>query len=98
GLDPRCVEVRLNTVVTRLEWSADGVTASCRNGLGAPVGPFRGKTALLALPHAVLAAGSVRFDPPLEEKERVLNHLAAGQVFKIVFRFRDRFWDEPAFL
>jgi monoamine oxidase len=53
---------------------------------------------VITLPLAVLKAGVVRFDPALPAKLRALAGLETGQVFKIVLRFREAFWDRPEFL
>jgi monoamine oxidase len=98
GLDPRRVEIRLNTAASAIEWSPHNVTVRCRTGLGVEVGPFRARSAVVTLPVAVLRSGTVRFRPPIPEKERALEFLETGSVFKIVLRFRESFWDEPAFV
>jgi len=56
------------------------------------------RTGLITLPLAVLKAGVVRFDPELPAKQRALAALEMGQVFKIVLRFREAFWEKPEFL
>jgi monoamine oxidase len=40
----------------------------------------------------------VRFDPALPAKQRALASLEMGQVFKIVLRFRQAFWEKSEFL
>ena len=40
----------------------------------------------------------MRFDPALPAKQRALAGLEMGQVFKIVLRFREAFWEKPEFL
>jgi len=40
----------------------------------------------------------VRFDPALPAKQRAMAGLEMGQVFKIVLRFREAFWEKPEFL
>jgi monoamine oxidase len=53
---------------------------------------------LITVPLAILKAGLVRFDPALPAKQRALAGIETGQVFKIVLRFRQAFWEKPEFL
>src|SRR6266478_5356721 len=71
----------------------------CRGGGDrAELPTLTARTALITLPLAVLKAGVVRFDPALPAKQRALAGLETGQVFKIVLRFREAFWESPEFL
>jgi monoamine oxidase len=101
GLDPERCELRLGTAVTEIGWSSRGVTARCRRGTLEE--SVRARTAVITIPVGVWKApseqpGAIRFDPPLEEKERALSRIEAGHVVKITFLFRERWWDDPAFL
>src|SRR5712691_7726717 len=98
GLDPERTEVRLSTVAEAVEWKRGTVNVVCRGGDRAPLPTLRARTALITLPLAVLKAGVVRFDPALPAKQRALAGLEMGQVFKIVLRFREAFWEKPEFL
>jgi monoamine oxidase len=97
-LDPDRTEVRLSTVAESVEWKRNGVSVACRGGDRAPLPTVSARAALITLPLAVLKAGVVRFDPPLPAKQRALAGLEMGQVFKIVLRFRQAFWEKPEFL
>ncbi|HXM38022.1 MAG TPA: NAD(P)/FAD-dependent oxidoreductase [Gemmatimonadales bacterium] len=98
GLDPERTEVRLSTVAEILTWKPGQVTLTCRGGDGALLEPLRATAAVVTLPHAVLRAGSLRFDPALPAKQRALAGIETGHVFKIVLLFRRAFWDDPDFL
>ncbi len=98
GLDPDRTEVRLSTVAEAVEWRRGAVSAVCRSGDRAPLPTLSARTAVITLPLAVLKAGVVRFDPALPAKQRALAGLEMGQVFKIVLRFREAFWENPVFL
>jgi monoamine oxidase len=99
GLDPDRTEVRLSTVAEWVQWKRGAVTVTCRGGGDrAPLPNLSARTALITLPLAVLKAGVVRFDPALPAKQRALAGLEMGQVFKIVLRFREAFWEKPEFL
>jgi monoamine oxidase len=98
GLDPDRSEVRLSTVAEVLAWKNGEVRLTCRGSDGAPLDPLRARMAVVTLPHAVLKAGGLRFDPPVPALERALAAVETSHVFKIVLRFRHAFWDEPDFL
>jgi monoamine oxidase len=96
----RC-DLRLQRVVRAVEWKKGSVTvnAAARSGEER----YTARAAIIALPLGVLQApagaeAAVEFDPPLATKSAALAHLAMGQVTRIVFRFRERFWDEADFL
>jgi monoamine oxidase len=58
---------------------------------------FRGHAAVITLPLGVLKSGTVAFDPPLSEKDDVIQRLEFGNVQKVVLRFHHVFWPEPNF-
>src|SRR5216117_1800258 len=98
GLDPDRTEVRLSTVAESVQWKRGAVSVACRGGDRGPLPTLTARTALITLPLGVLKAGVVRFDPALPVKQRALAGLEMGQVFKIVLRFREAFWEKPEFL
>src|SRR2546425_8690802 len=99
GLDPDRTEVRLSTVAESVQWKRGAVSVACRGSSDrAPLTTLSARTALITLPLAVLKAGVVRFDPALPAKQRALAGLEMGQVFKIVLRFREAFWEKPEVL
>jgi len=98
GLDPERTEVRLSTAAETVQWKRGAVSIVCRGGDRAELPPLTARTALITLPLGVLKAGVVRFHPALPSKQRALAGLEMGQVFKIVLRFREAFWQRPDFL
>src|SRR6266550_2535756 len=98
GLDPDRTEVRLSTVAESVQWKRGSVSVACRGGDRGLLPALTARTALITLPLAVLKAGAVRFDPGLPAKQRAMAGLEMGQVFKIVLRFREGFWEKPEFL
>jgi monoamine oxidase len=77
------LDIRLNTVVTRIAWSDDGVRAFTADGA-----VFAADRALIALPLGVLQADAVAFDPPLPaEKRAALSLLIMGGAIKMVYAF-----------
>jgi monoamine oxidase len=102
-LAPERVSVRLNTPVLAVRWWRGSVVADCLSASGARLPPFRARAAIVTLPVGVLQAesgtpGTVRFDPPLDRKQRALAGFGEAPVQKIVLRFRRAFWEEAAFL
>lgn len=99
GLDPDHATVRLGTIVTEVRWRERAVEVDCVAAAGGAESTLRARTALVTLPIGVWKApreqrGAVRFVPELTDKERALERLEAGNVVKIVFRFREHFWPE----
>lgn len=90
-------EVRLQTVVQRVDWSAGRVTVHALSAAG----PVRvdARCAVVTLPVGLLqrppeAPDVVRFTPPLVERAQALRGVALGPVIKIVLRFRRAFWED----
>jgi len=96
--DADCIDLRLGTIVTAIRWKAGEVDVRTRSEPGSAEESFEAKACVVALPHAVLKAGSVRLEPEVKEVTRALRHLEVGQVYKIVLRFREAFWEDEAFL
>jgi monoamine oxidase len=83
GIDPTRSELRLNTVATLVRWSQGEVVVNEK---------YRASALVITIPIGVLKSGTLRFDPALAEKERVVAKLDAGHVVKIVFHFREVWW------
>lgn len=103
GLDPGRNETLLGTVVTAIRWRKGAVEIETRGADGRASAAVRASAALITIPIGVWKApreqeGSIRFDPPLTDKSNAASRLEAGHVVKIIFRFRERFWDDPSFL
>jgi len=98
SLDPALVTVRLNTVVSRLHWKRGDVVLEAQSALGRVLDEFRARAAVVAIPHALLRSKSLRFEPELGQKQRAAARLEVGQVWKIILRFRDSFWERDDFL
>jgi monoamine oxidase len=96
--DLACVDLRLETVATQVHWKAGDVRVRARAATGKGEEEFRARALIVALPHAVLKSGALRLTPEPKEVTRALAHLEVGQVFKIVFRFREVFWEDDGFL
>ena len=81
--------IQLNTPVTAIEWSEDGVVAHTSGKR------FEAKTAVLTLPVGVLQAGTVEFRPALPKiKLRAIEDMDAGQLIKVLAEFKRPWWEE----
>jgi len=98
GLDPERCDVRLSTVAQSIHWKRGSVSVKCLGADGAELAGLTARTALTTLPIAVLKAGALKFVPAVPAKQRALALLETGQIFKIVLRFREAFWEESDFL
>ena len=99
----RGVTLRLSRIVETIEWKRGRVSIKARRAAGGPPERFEAKKAVVAVPLSVLKAprgapGAVRFDPEIPEKSRALAKLETGDVSKVVFLFRDRFWEKEGLL
>lgn len=97
GLNPGISELRFGTTVRQVTWSNGEVTIDCLHGKREET--IRAGAAIVTVPIGVWKAareqeGAIRFDPPLDEKMRAVGKIEVGHVVKIMFRFRERFWDE----
>lgn len=73
--------IRLSALVRRLEWGAGHVVAE------GDFGRLRARAAIVTLPSSLIAAESLRFDPPLPEAVmQAARDLPLGQVAKVAFR------------
>ena len=84
-------------MVRQVSWSAGEVTVDCLRGKREQT--VRASAAIVTVPIGVWKAareqeGSILFDPALDEKTRAIAKLEVGHVVKIMFRFRERFWEE----
>jgi monoamine oxidase len=92
------LDVRLGAVAERVEWDERLVIVHARGADGRMIAPVTARAAVVTLPIGVLRAddgadGSVRFEPALVEKRSAIRALAAGDVRRVVLRFRTRFWE-----
>ncbi len=102
GLDPARFALHLSTVVTNIQWQPGHVVVIAQPRVGQPR-HFEAPCALVTLPLGVLQAeadmaGSVRFEPPLPDKEAAIQRLEMGQAIRVVLHFRERWWANSALL
>ncbi len=81
------LDVRLEQVVTRVSWDADGVAVSCGSQR------FRADHAIVTVPVGVLKSGALVIEPPLPEPVAgALERLEMNAFEKVFLRFPQRFW------
>ena len=90
-------ELRLGAVVSVVRWSAGRVEIDARTRRVEET--IRARAAIVTIPIGVWKAagdqpGAIRFTPELNDKQRAVAKLEVGHVVKIVFRVRERFWDD----
>ncbi|MEM7138552.1 MAG: NAD(P)/FAD-dependent oxidoreductase [Myxococcota bacterium] len=86
----RGVDVRLNSIVSRIEHDPSGVTVETSNGTE------RGSHAVVTLPLGVLKAGAVEFSPALPgDKRNAIDLIDMAELEKIVLRYSEPFWQAP---
>ncbi|MBI3556565.1 MAG: FAD-dependent oxidoreductase [Deltaproteobacteria bacterium] len=94
--------LNLKSIVTEVRWRPGRVAVLTRNAASERV--FRARRLIVTLPLGVFKApigteGTVRFLPPLPEKQMAASALEMGNIFKIVFKFREPFWRaQPRFM
>jgi monoamine oxidase len=99
GLDPERSTLRLSTIVSEVKWRVGSVAMRCHSADGRLEETFHGRAALITIPIGVWKAprdqrGAILFSPDVEQKRKILEKIEVGHVVKIVFRFRERFWEE----
>jgi monoamine oxidase len=100
GISASGCEIHLQTIVDEINWRKGHVEVTAHSPLGTTGEAFTARAVLVAVPLGVLQApagteGAIRFDPVVPEKSRAIEGLEMGQVVKITFRFRERFWEKP---
>ncbi len=84
------VEVRLSTAVTRIAWRRGSVDVAANEQ------DHRARAVVVTVPLGVLHSDAISWDPLPPGLTSALNKLEMGNVCKIVFAFRERFWNEEA--
>jgi polyamine oxidase len=86
------LDIRLNWIVSEIEYGADGVTVYSVDGT-----ELWADLAVVTLPVGVLRAGKVAFTPPLpSDKADALDGIGSGLLDKLWLAFDDVFWDAEA--
>jgi monoamine oxidase len=97
---PLSVRIQTSTIVERVTWKPGLGAVTIRNSDGRSV--LNASKVLITVPLALLKAtpgqlGTVEFVPQLPaEKIASFEKLEVGEIFRVVLRFRDRFWERIA--
>ena len=88
----RGLDVRLEHVVSRVEWRAEGVVVTTARGT------FTGRDAVVTVPVGVLQSDDFVIEPALPEPVAgALGRLTMNAFEKVFLRFPTRFWDEGVY-
>lgn len=86
------LDVRLEHVVTRIDWSVDGVTVKTS------AGDFTAARAVVTAPIGVLKSGDLTFDPALPPSHtNAIDGFQMNNFEKVFLRFPSRFWDADVY-
>ena len=82
------LDIRFGFEVVNIAWTPDAVEITARDGRR-----VQARAGITTLPHGVLHAGVVTFEPALPQgKVSAVSRIATGPVAKVLLRFEDRFW------
>ena len=88
----RGLDVRLEHVVSRVEWGPEGVVLTTARGT------FTGRDAVVTVPVGVLQSDDFVIEPALPEPVAgALGRLTMNAFEKVFLRFPTRFWDEDVY-
>ncbi len=86
------LDVRLEHVVTRVDWSGDGVTVTSSRGA------FTAAQVVVTVPIGVLKAGDLDFDPALPGwLSSAISGFEMNNFEKVFLRFPTKFWDDDSY-
>ncbi|PPL20269.1 flavin monoamine oxidase family protein [Microterricola pindariensis] len=86
------LDVRLEQVVTRVEWTPEGVTVRSEQGA------FMADRAVVTVPIGVLRSGDLAFEPALPESlVRAIGSFQMNNFEKVFLRFPTKFWDDGVY-
>lgn len=86
------LDIRLIHVVSRVQWSAEGVLVTTDHGL------FAADSAIVTVPVGVLQSGDLEIEPALPEPVAgALGRLRMNAFEKVFLRFPTKFWDDGAY-
>lgn len=91
--------LRLNTIVKKIKWGDHAVAITAHSATGVPIPTLTAKSVVITVPLGVLKSSpasqaGIEFDPMPEKLEEALSGIEMGDVQRITFRFRTRFWED----
>ncbi len=81
-------QIRLTTIVSGIRWQTGRVDLQTQSET------FSAAKVILTVPLGVLQAGAIAWSPDPRETLEAARALAFGDVYRVVLRFRDAFWEE----
>lgn len=84
--------VRFNASVRRVRWQPGSCSVEVRAAGGGQ--EYRGRACIVTASVGVLQAGGIELDPLPRELAGALAHVAMGDVVRLAFVFRTRFWED----
>ena len=92
-------KLKLNTVVTGVTWRPGAVTIETRSTLTGETATVHAHQLIVTVPLGVLqakssSAGAIDWDPLPAKTLESAAALAFGQVYRVVLRFREAFWED----
>ena len=86
------IDIRLIHVVSRVQWSPDGVVVTTDHGV------FSADTAIVTVPVGVLQSDDFVIEPPLPDPVAgALGRLRMNAFEKVFLRFPTKFWDDAVY-
>jgi monoamine oxidase len=87
--------IRLQTVVTRVQWGAGEAAVQTHSPGGQA--ELHARSVIITVPLGVLTAppgstGHITFDPPLPSKDRAMRSLAMGAAVRVALQLDEPFW------
>lgn len=89
------VHVIVGAPVQKVRWQRGQIEVTFQQG---EEQTLRADAAVVTLPLGVLKFGSVEFQPPLAVKNEAIQQLQFGNVVKIIFQFRKKWWPDFGFI
>ncbi len=89
-------DIRLQSVVTRVNWSRDDVEVFTSAGESFTCGKLISTVPVGVLQLEEGISGSIVFNPPLPDRMEKIASIGFGPVIKVVLHFREPFWEKPA--
>ena len=92
---PKYGEVlQLHSTVESIRWKRAEATVRYRSAFESGIEELRCKRVIVTVPLGVLQAGAIGFDPEPGELLEAARRMEFGQVYRVTFLFRERFWEK----
>ncbi len=86
--------LKLNTIVKKIHWKKNHVKVHCHHASSEAEIIFESKSVVVTLPIGVLKSNSIEWDPYPKNLHAGLAGFEMGNVERIAFLFRSRFWED----